>query len=80
MGKGRKIAAAGALILAVKAAAVLGAGAAVSTWLDELADSGRIVTASLNLEFGRHPDESASPAPTGSRRLDMVSIRWASQS
>ena len=64
MGKGRKIAAAGALILAVKAAAVLGAGAAVSTWLDELADSGRIVTASLNLEFGRHPDESASPAPT----------------
>ena len=63
MGKGRKLAAAGALILAVKAAAVLGAGAAVSTWLDELADSGKIVSASLNLEFGHRSEQDTSPSP-----------------
>ena len=53
MGRGRKLAAAGALILGVKAAALCGAGAALSGWLDELAASGRMVTASLELELGR---------------------------
>ena len=61
MGRGRKLAAAGALILGVKAAALCGAGAALSGWLDELAASGRMVTASLELELGRR--EQCSPTP-----------------
>ena len=44
MGKGRKLAAAGAAILALKAAAVCGAGAVASSWLEELFDSGRMVS------------------------------------
>lgn len=62
MGKGRKLAAAGAAILALKAAAVCGAGAVASSWLEELFDSGRMVSASLNLEFGRH--ETPAPQPS----------------
>ncbi len=61
MGKAKKLAAAGALILGVKAAAVCGAGVVVSNWLEELFDSGKMVSASLNLELGRH--DSASPSP-----------------
>ena len=62
MGKGKKLAAAGLLVLGVKAAALCGTGAVVSSWLDEVFSSGRMVTASLNLELGRHED-SASPTP-----------------
>ncbi len=61
MGKGRKLAAAGLLVFGVKAAALCGAGAVVSSWLDEVFSSGRMVTASLNLELGRHED---APSPT----------------
>ena len=62
MGKGKKLAAAWLLVLGVKAAALCGTGAVVSSWLDEVFSSGRMVTASLNLELGRHED-SASPTP-----------------
>ena len=42
MGKGKKLAAAGLLVLGVKAAALCGTGAVVSSWLDEVFSSGRI--------------------------------------
>ena len=45
MGKAKKLAAAGALVIGAKVAAVCGAGAVVSNWLDELFDSGRMVSA-----------------------------------
>ena len=61
-GRARKLAAAGALLLGVKAAALCGAGAALSGWVDELVDSGRIVSASLRLELGAGAEPSPSPA------------------
>ena len=61
MGKAKKLAAAGVLLLGVKAAAVCGAGAAISGWLDEFFDSGRMVSASLNLELGRTAETSPTP-------------------
>ena len=65
MGKGKKLAAAGLLVIGVKAAALCGAGVVVSDWLEELFSSGRMVTASLNLELGGKetppPDTPAVP-------------------
>ena len=61
LGKAKKLAAAGALVIGAKVAAVCGAGAVVSNWLDELFDSGRMVSACLNLELGMR--ESPSPSP-----------------
>lgn len=69
MGKAKKLAAAGALIIGAKVAAVCGAGAVVSSWLDELLDSGRIVSASLNFELGRY--ETSSPTPGVPVILDL---------
>ena len=62
MGKARKLAAAGLLVMGVKVAAVCGAGAVVSSWVDDIVSSGRMVTASLNLEFGQRGRPSSSPA------------------
>lgn len=62
MGKARKLAAAGLLVIGVKVAAVCGAGAVVSSWVDDIVSSGRMVTASLNLEFGQRGTPSSSPA------------------
>ena len=59
---GRKLAAAGALILGVKAAALCGAGAVLSSWVEELADSGRLISASLDLELGGLAPEETAPA------------------
>ena len=61
MGKAKKLAAAGVLLLGVKAAAVCVAGAAISGWLDEFFDSGRMVSASLNLELGHGAETSPTP-------------------
>ena len=44
MGKARKLAAAGLLVMGVKVAAVCGAGAVVSSWVDDIVSSGRMVT------------------------------------
>lgn len=65
LGKGRKLAAAGLLVLGVKAAAVCGAGAVITSWLDEVISSGRIVTASLDLELGRRDEASPTPGLPG---------------
>ena len=61
MGRWRKAALAAALLLGAKCAAALGAGAALTGWIDELAESGRMVTASLSLELGRAPDAAETP-------------------
>ena len=60
MGNAKKLAAAGLLVLGVKAAAVCGAGAALAGWLDEIFTSGQVVSASLSLELGRR--ETAPPS------------------
>lgn len=62
MGRAKKLAIAGALLVGVKVAALCGAGGVVSGWLDEFFTSERMITASLNLEFGAR-GEDASPAP-----------------
>ena len=61
LGRWRKAALAAALLLGAKCAAALGAGAALTGWIDELAESGRMVTASLSLELGRAPDAAETP-------------------
>lgn len=68
MGKGRKLLAAGALFLALKAAADGGALAALSERAGELLESGRMVSASLSLELGLR--ESPSPSPGRPAVLD----------
>ena len=60
MGKVKKLAAAGAALLLLKAAASQDALEAASERLGELVSSGRMVRASLELELG-HPAESAAP-------------------
>ena len=60
MGKVKKLAAAGAALLLLKAAASQDALEAASERLGELVGSGRMVRASLELELG-HPAESAAP-------------------
>ena len=65
MGKGRKLAAAGAAILALKAAAVCGAGAVASSWLEELFDSGRMVSASTTAKNSTEKGSSSTPSNRG---------------
>ena len=60
MGKVKKLAAAGAALLLLRAAASQDALEAASERLGELVSSGRMVRASLELELG-HPAESAAP-------------------
>ena len=60
MGKVKKLAAAGAALLLLKAAASQDALEAASERLGELVSSGRMVRASLELELG-HQQESAAP-------------------
>ena len=52
LGKGRKLAAAGLLLLGIKAAAACGLGAAAAGWLGEALSPGGLVSASLSLELG----------------------------
>lgn len=59
MSGARKLAAAGLAVLGVRLLVLCGAGAVISKKVDELSDSGRVVSAVVSLELG--PRDSARP-------------------
>lgn len=65
MGRGaKKLAMAGAVVLGLRLATVLGAGAVIGDWIEGLADDGRLISASLSLELGVK-EEAQTPEPSG---------------